>query len=53
MFNNVSNTDFSELKEYTEAKMKITLKEFFMMGDSEVNTYDIDYKMENVKLMGE
>ncbi|KAL4459864.1 hypothetical protein ABPG74_003390 [Tetrahymena malaccensis] len=53
MVTNVQDTDFSEWKDYTEAKMKITLNEFFKLGDNEVDTSDVDSKMEQVSQLGQ
>ncbi|EAR90849.2 PX domain protein (macronuclear) [Tetrahymena thermophila SB210] len=53
MVANVQDTDFSEWRDYTEAKMKITLNEFFKLGDNEVDTSDVDSKMEQVNQLGQ
>lgn len=53
MYANVQNTDFAELKEYTEAMMKTSLQEFFKQSDADTDTKHIDEKMTEVRLMGE
>ncbi|KAL4506626.1 hypothetical protein ABPG72_000197 [Tetrahymena utriculariae] len=53
MVANVQDSDFSEWKDYTEAKMKMTLNEFFKLGDNEVDTSDVDSKMEQVNQLGQ
>jgi len=43
---NAINTDFAELKEYVEAVLKTNMQEFFKQSESEIDTRDIDEKME-------